>query len=284
MTAMLRVAASGDIATSDGIHPALRLAAGDVVVLGPDLRRRVRHATRMVSVRDAGQHSLWPVAVAAGSLGDGLPTTDIVVAADQILPLADGRGAPARYLIDGIAVRRLPPTGPVDIVELHLDAPLAVMAPDSALPGLIEAVAATRLPPAGHPEGTLDRVEHTRLGGWARDPARPGQPLLLSLEIDGTTRGLLLADRYREDLATAMNSGGHHGFRVNLAPALSRRDHHHVTLRRAWDRALVRGTAMLLQRAPPLEAALAALETLPPETRAQALSAALTAVGEAARG
>lgn len=289
MTRVLRVAAGCEVATESGARPALLLQPGDFLTLGPAMTRRVRHAMRTVIVRDAGQRALWPVAVAAGSLGEGLPETDLVVAPDQLLPLApgiggDGLGAPARCLVDGVAIRRIEPAGRIDLVEIHLDAPLATLAPDAVLPGLVEALAATRLPPAGMPTGALDRADHGRVGGWARDPARPGQPQLLALEIDGVARALLLADRYREDLAAAMEGGGHYGFRLDLDPPLPRHDYRHIAIRRAWDRAPLRGGEMLLDRAPPLDAALAGLEVLTPEARARALSAALMGLDEAAHG
>jgi hypothetical protein len=184
--------------------------------------------------------------------------------------------------VDGVAIRRVAPEGPLDLVEIHLDAPMAARAPEAALPALVEAVAATRLPPAGPPEGALDRADNRLAAGWARDAARPGQPMLLTIEIDGIARALLLADLHREDLASALGDGGHHGFRADFAPALSRRFYHHLAIRRAWDGAPVPGGEMLVNRAPPLDAALAWLGKLAPEARARALSAALTAVGEAA--
>lgn len=284
MTAVLRIAAGCEVATGGGRRAAVLLAPGDTVTIGPGLARRVRHAMRSVTVGDALRPELWPVAVAAGSLGEGLPATDLVVAPDQVLPVAGSLGAPTRCLVDGVAITRAPPEARIDLVELHLDAPFTSLAPDDFLPGLVEAVAATRLPPASPPQGALDRVDHVRVGGWVRDPARPGQPLLLTLEIDGTVRALLLADRYRRDLAAAMEGGGHHSFRIDLTPPLSRRDYHHVAIRRAWDRAPVPGAELLMERAPPLDAALAALDGMAPEARARALSSALMAVGEAGRG
>ena len=289
MTAVLRLAAACEVATGGGTRPALTLQAGDEIVIGPGLSRRVAHAGRSVLVSGAGQRTLWPVAVAAGSLGNGRPATELVVAPNQVLPLigglmAEGLGAPARVLVDGLAIRRVAPEGRIDLVELHLDAPLAAMAPREMLPGLVETLAATRLPPAGPPEGAVDHVGPDWVDGWARDPARPGQPLLLTLEIDGIVHAVVLADLYREDLAGAIAGSGHCGFRVGLAPGLSRRDYHHVAIRRAWDRAPVLGGETLVDRTPPLEATLAAVAALAPAARTRALSAALTVLGEAARG
>ncbi len=283
MTAVLRLAAHCEVATGGGVLPAMLLEVGDTVALGPGTVRRVCHTARTVLMRDAGRRALWPVAVAAGSLGEGIPETDLVVAPDQVLPLAGGLGAPARSLVDGLAIRRVAPEGSIDLVEIDLDAPFTSLAPDADLPGLVEALAATRLPPASPPEGAVDQAGHGHATGWARDAARPDQPLLLTLEIDGTLRALLLADLYREDLATAMAGGGHYGFSADIQPLLSRRDYHHVAIRRAWDRAPVLGGDTLLDRAPPFEAALAALDFLPGEARARALSAALVALGEVAR-
>jgi hypothetical protein len=198
--------------------------------------------------------------------------------------LPGGLGAPARCLVDGIAISRVPPEGRIDLVELHVDTEFTTRAPDELLPGLVESVVARRLPAAAPPHGALDRADHGRAEGWARDPARPGHPLLLTLEIDGVARALISADRYREDLAQAMEGGGYHGFGCDLAPALSRREYHRVTIRRAWDGAPVRGGEMLVDRAPALDAAVAALEGMAPEARARALSLALLALGEAARG
>ncbi len=283
MSPVLRVAAGCELATTGGTRPALQLAPGDVVAIGPGIARRVCHASRSVNVRDAGQRALWPVLVAAGSLGEGLPATDLLVAPDQVLPLADGLGAPARFLVDGVAIRRMAPGGLLDLIEVHLDAPFATLASDTTLPALVEAVAASRLPPAGPPEGAFDQADNRHAAGWARDPARPGQPLLLTLEVDGAARALLLADLHREDLAVAADDGGHHGFRADFQAPLSRRAYHHVAIRRAWDHAPVSGGETLVNRAPALGAALAALDKQAPEARARALSAALMALGEAAR-
>jgi hypothetical protein len=283
MSAVLRVAAGCELATPGGTRTAMMLEPGDVVAIGAGLALRVRHATRTLSVRDAGRRALWPIAVAAGSLGADTPATDLVVAPDQVLPLADGLGAPARCLVDGMAIRRIAPEGLIDLVEIHLDAPVAALATEADLPALVEAVAAARLPPAGPPEGAFDHADNRLAAGWARDPARPGQPLLLAIEIDGVARALLLADLHREDLALALGDSGYHGFRIDFAPALSRRSYHHLTIRRAWDRAPVPGGEMLVTRAPSLGEALAALNTLAPETQARALSAALAAAAEAAR-
>lgn len=284
MTSVLRLAARCEVANGGGMCPAVLLEVGDTVALGPGSVRRVCHTARTVLMRDAGRRALWPIAVPAGSLGEGMPETDLVVAPDQVLPLAGGLGAPASSLVDGLAILRVAPEGPIDLVEIHLDAPFTSLASDVDLPGLVESLAATRLPPAGLPEGAVDQTGQGQVVGWARDAARPGQPLLLTLEIDGTQRALLLADLYREDLTTAMAGSGHYGFRTDTQPLLSRRDYHHVAIRRAWDRAPVRGGDSLVDRAPPVGAALAALDGLLGEARARALSAALMALGEAARG
>ncbi len=283
MTAVLRLAARCEVASNGGARAAMLLEAGDTVALGPGTERRICHTTRTVLMRDAGRRALWPVAVPAGSLGEGMPGTDLVVAPDQMLPLPGGLGAPARCLVDGVAIRRVAPEGPIDLVELHLDAPFASLAPDAELPGLVESLAATRLPPAGPPEGAVDQAGHGHVVGWARDATRPGQPLLLTLEIDGTPRALFLADLYRADLVTAA-SDGHCGFGTEMNPPLSRRDYHHMAIRRAWDRAPVPGGDALLDPAPPVAVTLAVLDGLRGEARARALSAALTSLGEAARG
>lgn len=282
MSGTLRVVASCELATSGDPRPALMLEPGDIVAIGPGIEARVCHASRIVNARDAGNHALWPIAVAAGSLGPGLPETDLVVAPDQVLPVANGLGVPARYVVDGVAIRRVKPEGPLDLVDIHFDAPIVAPAPEAALPALVEAVTAMRLPPPGPPEGAFDHADSRQATGWVRDPARPGQPMLLAIEIDGAARALLLADRYRDDLALAFGNGGHHGFHIDFQPGLSRRDYHHVVIRRAWDGAPVLGGETLVNRAPKLDVALAALDNLAPEARARALSAALMALGAGA--
>ncbi|MDE2334627.1 MAG: Hint domain-containing protein [Rhodospirillales bacterium] len=283
MSWLLRVAADCKLATPGGMRPALTLEPGDAIAIGPGIERRVRQASRIVIARQTPRRTLWPVSVPAGSLGADLPSTDLVVAVEQILPLADGLGAPARFLVDGVAIRHAPGPERLDVVELELDAPLATLAPETTLPHLVEAVAARHLPPAGPPTGAIDEAGNEGASGWARDAVRPGQPLLLTLEIDGIARALLLADLYRDDLAAAMAGEGRHGFRLAFTPALARRDYHHVALCRAWDRAPVAGAEMLISAAPPLGLAMATVAALAPEARAQALSAALMALGEAAR-
>lgn len=283
MTALLQLTASSWVATTSGPRAALAVEPGDTVEFGPGIARRVRDATRTVLVRDAGRRARWPILVAAGSLGDGKPATDLLVAPDQVLPVAGGLGAPARYLVDGQAIHRAPPEGPLDFVELHLDAPLAQRAPDSVLPGLVESLAATRLPPPGPLQGGVDDADAMQVSGWAHDPARPGRPQLLTLCIDGIPRGLVLADIHREDLQ-ALTGGGDRAFRAGISPPLTPRTSHRVTMRRALDGAPVADGERLVGPAPSAESALAAVASLPPEARARALSAALLALGEAARG
>lgn len=283
-SATLCVTAETELATASGPRAAVAIAPGETIRLGPGVTRTVRDVSRTVLVRDAGLPANRPIRVAMGSLGEGLPETDIVVAADQVLPLGNGVGAPARLLVDGAVIRRATPQGALDLVMLHLDAPLAERAAEAVLPGLVERLVATRLPSPGRPLGSIDEADPARATGWAVDPARPGQPLLLTLLVDGIPRGLVLADHYREDLDRNHAGGGHHAFHAEFTPALSRRERHLVTLRRALDGAPIDGAAWLVERAPAPRDAIAALDTLSPEARARALSAALLALGEAARG
>jgi hypothetical protein len=75
------------------------------------------------------------------------------------------------------------------------------------------------------PEGFVDLASCEVIDGWAWDPKTPDQPIeveIRRLNEDGTETALarVTADRYREDLASALGDNGRHGFSLPTGEAL----------------------------------------------------------------
>ncbi len=83
--------------------------------------------------------------------------------------------------------------------------------------------------------GSIDRIEHDQISGWAWDPASPDEPIDIEI-LDGDVVILAVrADQFRADLVESEIGNGFHGFHLrNLAGAfpLSR---HVVRVRRSSD-------------------------------------------------
>ena len=75
--------------------------------------------------------------------------------------------------------------------------------------------------------GHLDRIDGTRLQGWARDTDAPEHPVTLLVLLDGTLVARVLANAYRRDVEQAGFGRGRHGFAVKLDGYI-RRGHRHV--------------------------------------------------------
>ena len=100
------------IATPNGERRIEELAAGDIILSisggGENLPIPVKWiGRRVVSTFFGPAERLMPVRFAAGSLGDGIPHTDLTVTADHAI-LVDGVLCQAETLVNGTTVTRVP--------------------------------------------------------------------------------------------------------------------------------------------------------------------------------
>ena len=98
-----------------------------------------------------------------------------------------------------------------------------------------DAAAPSALPPATRLLGQLDRADRDAIAGWAYDPSRPGERVVLTLHIDGQAVGTVTADRYRTDLKVSGVGDGWHSFEIRLPQGLSRTTARVVGVTRATD-------------------------------------------------
>jgi molybdenum cofactor biosynthesis enzyme MoaA len=64
--------------------------------------------------------------------------------------------------------------------------------------------------------GYVDHVTGTTVGGWAWDPRRPSDPVVVEISRNGHVVATVRADRFREDLLAASFGNGCHGFELDL--------------------------------------------------------------------
>jgi hypothetical protein len=103
--------------------------------------------------------------------------------------------------------------------------------------------------------GGVDRLDHDGLVGWVVDAARPAEPVMLEILVDGAPVARLLANRRRPDLAAQGDGRGLHGFGLDWPAPLAPGVRHLVALRRLADGAALPGSPLLLEARPqPAEA------------------------------
>lgn len=223
---------------------------------------RIRLSVAALLARPA----LWPVRIAAGALGPGVPDGDVVVLADQALAVAGCAAVAAKWLVNGTTLCRPVPQAPLEVFSLALPAaPAGVFCvpdgaqqqgrPDEAMLRSLRRRLADGA--AGGLAGSLDEVGARRVAGWADDGS--GRPVALELEVDGVAAPPLVAGLARADLAAAGIGDGRRGFALALEPALDPRRRHQLRLRRAVDGADLPGSPALLDAAAAIGAVLAAL-------------------------
>ncbi|MCC6718414.1 MAG: Hint domain-containing protein [Acetobacteraceae bacterium] len=211
---------------------------------------------------------LWPVRIAAGALADGIPAADAVVMAEQ--PLAAPGFAPvaAKWLVDGIGLRRPMPGAALDVYSLSLpgapagdaclgDGAAAARPADAVLHDVRRHLADRAGIAAGTLAGSVDTVTGRRIGGWAADAS--AHPVAVELEVDGGIAPPCVADLPRADLAAAGVGDGRRGFQLTFDPPPDPRRSHLLRLRRALDGADLPGSPVLLDSAAGIAALLAAL-------------------------
>jgi glycosyltransferase involved in cell wall biosynthesis len=99
--------------------------------------------------------------------------------------------------------------------------------------------------------GNLDLVRHTRIAGWALDPASPDTPVGLVVLANGAVIGRVLANHYRGDLKEAGIGDGYHGFDLVLPAGLAKDARHEIAVCREADSAALPGSPRVL--APPAD-------------------------------
>jgi GT2 family glycosyltransferase/spore maturation protein CgeB len=71
-------------------------------------------------------------------------------------------------------------------------------------------------------EGTIDQIDDRIVRGWARNSSNPDALVLLDLFIDGRLYATASANRLRADLAEHFKDHGHHEYRFELSPGITR--------------------------------------------------------------
>lgn len=89
--------------------------------------------------------------------------------------------------------------------------------------------------PLGPLRGQLERVDATKIEGWAHDPSQPGRPVELELLDNGIVVARFAANQHRDDLEAAGIAQGHCAFRVSVRTGWSGLTAHVIQVRRADD-------------------------------------------------
>lgn len=115
-------------------------------------------------------------------------------------------------------------------------------------------------PQAGPLKGCLDVATRDRVTGWAFQPDHPESPVLLEI-LDGDALLVRVrATKDRPDVAAAGFGDGRSGFDVRLPRPLCSAERHEIHVRRAVDKAPLRGSPRLVPAAVDGPAARAALK------------------------
>jgi Hint domain len=110
------------IATPHGDIPVEKLRVGDKVVtlISVEPARIVWIGRRVIDcARHPTPRQVWPVRIAAGTLGRGQPSRDVMLSPDHGV-YVDGGLIPAKYLIDGAGIAQIP--APV-VTYYHIELP-----------------------------------------------------------------------------------------------------------------------------------------------------------------
>ncbi|MFM9859420.1 Hint domain-containing protein [Pseudoxanthobacter sp. M-2] len=100
------------IATPDGLRAVETLSIGDLVTTADGTTRPVRWIGRQTIVAlFADPLHAYPIRIAPGALGDGLPVRDLFVSPDHAL-LVDGLLVQASALVNGTTITRAPAPAP----------------------------------------------------------------------------------------------------------------------------------------------------------------------------
>ena len=103
--------------------------------------------------------------------------------------------------------------------------------------------------------GQIDQSTRLRITGWAQDAADGESPVGLAVSANGRQIGRMLANTYREDLATAGLGSGRHAFDFLIPGGLSAFEAHEIRVWREADGAELGGSPICLPAATDLDAA-----------------------------
>jgi glycosyltransferase involved in cell wall biosynthesis len=99
-------------------------------------------------------------------------------------------------------------------------------------------------------KGSIDRVDHTTISGWAVDTANLDHPVVLEIVDGDEVVANVIADQYRKDLAAGGFGKGYHGFVLRYLRGFSRAANHTIVVRRKVDKLPLPGTLALLEAEP----------------------------------
>ncbi len=241
------------IATASGETAAGELRGGDrVCTLGGGLARVRWVGRRHVSAEVlASDPSRRPIRIAPGALGPGCPRRALILSPLHALWL-DGMLVPVELLVNGATIRRLSPRLGIDYVHIELDRHDILLAEGAPAESFIDLDSrwmfenAATAPPGGpteecgrrigaddaalvpirarlahggaHPRGRwtghLDQEGPDAVIGWAMNRANPLEPAMLRIENGNDVPAMLLAGRFRPDLAAAGIGDGCLGFHL----------------------------------------------------------------------
>ncbi|HEV2335952.1 MAG TPA: Hint domain-containing protein [Stellaceae bacterium] len=116
--------------------------------------------------------------------------------------------------------------------------------------------------PTNELRGYLDRVDNSRIEGWAFDPAAPDTAVALVVLDNGAEIGRVVADRYRLDLEADRIGDGRHGFEMVVPGGLAAGVRHEIEVRREADWSPLHHSPQVLGLAPLPAAAASPLGAL----------------------
>jgi glycosyltransferase involved in cell wall biosynthesis len=102
------------------------------------------------------------------------------------------------------------------------------------------------VPAPGPLRGQLDRVAPDWIEGWAQDSLMPETPVALDVLDNGLRLGVIVADRFRPDLAKAGLGSGQHGFSFMVPGGLAPEKSHFIQVQRACDGHALPGSPWIL--------------------------------------
>jgi hypothetical protein len=284
-------AAGTGIATATGRRSVEQLAINDEVLDAGGTQRRVTWVGRtlIAAAHLATRPDSAPIRVSAGSLGDGLPRRDLLVAPQTelgvVLPNGDAATVPAHLLMNEINILRLQAGPDVELFEVELaggggviaeDLPAGLVLPGHGSPAQCIATLRARawvsaragcLP--GPLLGRIDAAEHGLFYGWALDEARPWIRVALEIVVNGRVFTAILAAHRREDLVRAGMGDGSCAFHFEPSPPLPSDRTLLVQVRRADDGVDLPGSPILLDKGGAAGQVLAALQPVTPAQSAE---------------
>jgi hypothetical protein len=151
----------------------------------------------------------------------GVPAEWSMIEASWAVPSRKGEraavammpGPTSRILIAQAALAIGPPAGAQEKPGEGSDLAKPAPAPEGAAGIVATEARQARL------QGSVDYLSPSRVAGWVWDPDNPDARLQISIEVDGTEVGSVVADRFRSDLLAAGKGDGAHGFNIEMPGA-----------------------------------------------------------------